>query len=184
MGTTGKALRHKPIPWWTTNLTTQRKEVNAKTRRYQRKKVNSEVRGQRKKQYLAAKAEYTAAIRREKRKSWKELCNLTSAPNPWNAVYKMAVGKTTNTTQITTLRIQDSSLTKNIQDTILHIIQKFAPEDNQEEDTETHSQMRKMAHKAPNRQNDEEITLQEVTNLIQSMGNEKASGENGIPNKV
>jgi hypothetical protein len=55
-GTTGKALRHKPILWWTTNLTTQRKEVNAK-RRYQRMKVNSEVRGQHKEQYLAAKAE-------------------------------------------------------------------------------------------------------------------------------
>jgi hypothetical protein len=65
MGTTGKALRHKPIPWWTTNLTTQRKEVNAK-RRPQQTKVNSKVRGQRKEQYLAAKAEYTASIRRKK----------------------------------------------------------------------------------------------------------------------
>jgi len=35
-GRDGKALRHKPIPWWTSQLTTQRKEVNAKSRRYQR----------------------------------------------------------------------------------------------------------------------------------------------------
>jgi len=64
--TTGKALRHKPTPWWTSSLTTQRKEVNAKRRRHQRTKVNSEIWGDRKEQYLAAKAEYTAAIRREK----------------------------------------------------------------------------------------------------------------------
>jgi hypothetical protein len=43
---------------------------------------------------LAAKAEYTAAIRREKSKSLKEFCNLTSVTNPWNAIYKMPVGKT------------------------------------------------------------------------------------------
>jgi hypothetical protein len=41
-GTTGKALRHKPIPWWTSRLTTQRKEVNTKRRRYQRTKENNE----------------------------------------------------------------------------------------------------------------------------------------------
>jgi hypothetical protein len=72
----------------------------------------------------------------------------------------MAVGKTKNTTQITTLRLQDGSLTKNIQDTLLHMIQKFAPEDNQEDNTETHSQIRKMAHKAPDTQNDKEFTFQ------------------------
>ena len=30
MGTTAKALRQKPSSWWTSSLTTQRKEVNAK----------------------------------------------------------------------------------------------------------------------------------------------------------
>jgi len=63
--TTGKALLHKPMPWWTSGLTTQRKELKAK-RRYQRTKENGEIREQRKIQYLTAKAEYTAAIRREK----------------------------------------------------------------------------------------------------------------------
>ena len=45
MGTTEKALRHKPSSWWTSSLTTQRKEVNAKRRIYQRTKVNSEIWG-------------------------------------------------------------------------------------------------------------------------------------------
>jgi len=56
-GPTGKALRHKPIPWWTSRLTTQKKEVNAKRRKYQRTKENNELREQRKEQYLASKAE-------------------------------------------------------------------------------------------------------------------------------
>jgi chromatin remodeling complex protein RSC6 len=96
MGTTGKAMRHNPIAWWTRNLTNQRKELNAK-RRYQRTKVDSEIRGQRKEQYLTAKAEYTAAIMREKSKPWKQFCNLTSANNHWIAIYKMAARKTKKT---------------------------------------------------------------------------------------
>jgi len=141
-GRDGKTLRHKPIPWWTSQLTTQRKEVNAKRRRYQRTKKNNELREQRKGQYLASKAEYVAAIRREEIKSWKEFCNLTSVTNPWNAIYKMAAGKTERATHITTLTLQDGSLTTNLQDTLLHMIQKFAPDDNQEDDTDTHSQIR------------------------------------------
>jgi hypothetical protein len=81
----------------------------------------------------------------------------------------MAV-KTKQAAQITTLKLKDGTLTTNIQDTLLHMIQKFEPEDNQEEDAETHSQIRKMVNEAPDTQDDEEFTLQEVSNTIQSMG--------------
>jgi len=64
------------------------------------------------------------------------------------------------------------------------MIQKFAPEDKQEEDAETHSQIRKMVNEAPDTQDDEEFTLQEVSNTIQSMGNKKAPGGDGIKNEV
>jgi hypothetical protein len=103
-GRTGKVLRHKSVPWRTSRLTTYRKEVNAKIRRYQRTKENNGLREQRKEQYLASKAEYTAAIRQEKSKSWKEFCNVTSAINRWNAIYKMAAGKTKHAAHITTLK--------------------------------------------------------------------------------
>jgi len=63
---TGKAPRHKSVPWWTAQLTIQRREVNLKRRRYQRTKGNNALREIRKQQYLASKAEYATAIRREK----------------------------------------------------------------------------------------------------------------------
>jgi len=73
----------------------------------ERRRTMSELREQRKGQYFASKAEYAAAIRREKNKSWREFCNLTSVTNPRNAIYKMAAGKTKRATHITTLRLQD-----------------------------------------------------------------------------
>ena len=126
--TSRKEPRHKSVPWWNACLTLQRKEVNAKRRRYQRTKDNPEQRERRKVQYLVSKAEYAAAIRREKSKSWKEFCNMTSATNPWNAIYKMAAGKTKRTAHITTLRHQDGLMTS-LQDTLLQMIKKFAPDE-------------------------------------------------------
>ena len=118
-GPTKKLLRHKSIPWWTSRLTAQRKEVNAKRRKYQQTKENNELREQRREQYLASKAEHAAAIRQEKSKSLKEFCNVTSAINPWTEINKMAAGKTKRAAHTTTLRGQDGSLTTNLHGTLL-----------------------------------------------------------------
>jgi hypothetical protein len=104
--------------------------------------------------------------------------------NPWNAIFKRAAGKTKRATHITTLRLQDGSLTTYLQDTLLQMIQKFAPDDNQEDDTEKHRQIRTLTRKPIEMENDEEFTVQEVTNVIEDMGNKKAPGEDGISNEV
>ena len=106
------------------------KEVNAKRRRYQRTKDNSELREQRKELYLASRAEYAAAIRQEKSKSWKEFCSLTFVTNPWSVIYKMEADKIHRAANITTLRRQDGSHITDLQDTLRLMVQKFAPDDN------------------------------------------------------
>jgi len=63
------------------------------------------------------------------------------------------------------------------------MIQKFASEEKQEEDSEIHRQIRKIVHNPPDTADDEEFTLQEATYPIQSLGNKKAPGEDGIPNE-
>jgi hypothetical protein len=40
--------------------------------------------------YLQSKTQQAATIKREKIKSWKKYCNITTAANPWNEVYKLA----------------------------------------------------------------------------------------------
>ena len=64
------------------------------------------------------------------------------------------------------------------------MIQKFAPDDNQEDDTEIRRQIRALAQTPIDTEDDEEFTVQEVTNVVQSMGNKKAPGEDGIPSEV
>jgi hypothetical protein len=87
--TSKKKTTHKSVPWWTDELTIIRKRTNALRRRYQRTKNNEELRERRKDQYLDSKAHYAATIKREKIKSWKRYCNITTAANPWNEIYKL-----------------------------------------------------------------------------------------------
>ena len=60
----------------------------------------------------------------------------------------------------------------NIRDTLL-FIQKLEPEDNEEEDAESHSHTCKMVNKAPDTQDDEKFTLQDVSDMIPSLGEKK-----------
>ena len=91
--TSKKTTTHKSVPWWTEELTILRKRTNALRRRHQRTRNNDELRERRKLQYFEGKAQYAATIKREKLRSWKEYCNITTAANPWNEVYKLAAGK-------------------------------------------------------------------------------------------
>jgi len=134
--TTQKATSHKSVPWWTPNLTIMRKKVNAQRRKYQRTKGNSDLRGHRKEQYLASKAEYAATIRKERYTSWKEYCTFTSTTNPWSGIYRIMTGRDKRAAPQTTLKQKGEILTTNLQGTIHHMLQIFTPEDNQEDDTE------------------------------------------------
>jgi hypothetical protein len=161
-----------------------RREVNVERRRYKRTKLNGELRRQRREKYLITKVEYAAAIRQEKNRSWKEYCNVSSEVNPWNAIYKMTAGKTKKVAHTTTLRQQDGPLTKDMQSTMTLMIQKFAPEDNQEDDNENNRQIRNLISKPMDTEEDVEFTEQEVSNVIKDMSNKKAPGEDGLPNEV
>jgi hypothetical protein len=115
---------------------------------------------------------------------WKEYCNAISEVNPWNAIYKMTAGKTKSVAHTTMLRQLDGSLTTDLQGTLSLMIQKFAPEDNPEDDTDNHRQTRNLISMPMDTDDDAEFTEQEVTNVIHDMGNKKAPGEDGIPNEV
>jgi hypothetical protein len=68
---TNRATANRSVPWWTKELTTMRKRLNALRRRYQRTRNNEELRQQPKVQYLEARESYALAIKKEKISSLK-----------------------------------------------------------------------------------------------------------------
>jgi hypothetical protein len=108
---------------------------------------------------------------------------LTSSANPWN-VYKLAAGQRKNNTQLSTLRKPDGSLTKDIRETLQHMLEYFVPEDKDNNDTEYHAQARLQSQVPVNTVDDKGFTIEEIRNATGSMRNKKAPGENRIPGEI
>jgi len=170
--TTKKGTQHTSVPWWTQRLTILRKKVNTQRRRYQHTKGDTVLREQRKEQYLTTKAEYAASVRKERLTSWKEYCTMTLATNPWNEIYKVAVGRR-KIAPTTTLRQKDGKLTTNLHETLQYMIQKLTPEDNQDDHDAIHKQIRAITQETINTANDKEFSVQEVKNAVANMGGKK-----------
>jgi len=179
-----KATSHKSVPWWTQNLTILREKVNTQRRKFERTKDNNDLRDHRKEQYLAIKAEYAAAIRKEIYTSWKGYCTMTSIINPWSVIYKTLACRDRRAAPQTTLKQKDGTLTTNIQETIQHMLQILTPEDNQADDTEMQKHTRALAQQEIDTDDDKEFTVQEVRNVVMSMGKNKAPVEDCIPSEV
>jgi hypothetical protein len=175
---------HKSVPWWTDELTILRKRTNALRCRYQRTKNNEQLRERRKTLYSDSKAQYAATIRREKIKSWKTYCNITTAANPSNEIYKLAADKRKRHTPFTTLRKPDGTLTSTLEETAKLMLEHFTPEDSRQDDTELHKQIRLQSQRIVNNPEDRNFTQTEVKNAVESMDNKKAPGEDGITGEI
>ena len=101
--------------------------------------------------------------------------HMTPYTNPWNEIYRLAAGKRKRTTQITTLRKPDGSLTTDLHNTLSHMLEYFAPEDNQKDDTEFHRQARILSQDPIDTDDDKEFTVDEIRNAVDSMEDKKGT---------
>jgi len=109
---------------------------------------------------------------------------MTTAANPWNAVYNLAAGKRNTTTQITMLWKPDSSLTTDTKETLCLMLDNFTPEDNERDDSDYHKQVGAQAQQPTTTADDREFTIEEIRDAIESMDNKKASGKDGITGDI
>ena len=116
--------------------------MNALRRRYQRTLSNEDLRSERKAQYNEGKRQYQLKLKDEKFKSWQKHCSSTDESKPWNAIYKIASGKSRNTTCLTTLQQSDRTFTLDPKSTTKYMLAYFIPEDNVTNGTAFHKQIR------------------------------------------
>jgi len=102
---------------------------------------------------------------------------MSTAANPWNAVYNFAGGKRNTTTQMTTLRKPEGTLTTDTRETLHLMLDNFTPEDNEQDDSDYHKQIRTHTQQPTTRANDREFTIEEIRDAIESMDNKKAPGK-------
>jgi hypothetical protein len=106
---------------------------------------------------------------------------VSTAINPWGAIYKIAAGKRNTRTLITTLRT-DGILTGDTKETLSLMMATFAPRDNRG-NNDYHKQIRALTEQPANTVDDREFTIPEIRNIIENMKN-KAPGEGGITSVI
>ena len=181
---TKNLFKTKSVPWWTQELTILRNKTKALRRRYQRTNNNEALREEQKTKYLEGKRKYQNTIRKEKTDSWKKYCNLTPSNNPWNAVYRLATGKIRKNTQLTTLKKPDGSFTQNLTESMNYMLENFAPDDKEEEDSEHHKSVRKRNREPLETQEDKAFTKNEISDILGKMDPGKSPGEDGLTSRI
>jgi len=74
-------------------------------------------------------------------------------------VYKLAVGKRRNNTQITTLRKNDGSLTEDLRENLQLMLEHFTTEDKEEDDADHHKLARAQAREPADTADDRDFTV-------------------------
>jgi len=110
--------------------------------------------------------------------------HITTAANPWNAVYNLAAGKRNTSTHVTTLRKPVGSLTADTKETLRLMLDYFTPEDKERDDNDYHKQVRAQAQQPTTTAEDSEFTIEEIRYAVESMDNKKAPGEDGITGDI
>jgi hypothetical protein len=177
-----KGANQKSVPWWTQELTIRRRRLNAIRRRYQRTQ-DIKLRMSRKKTYHTEKSCYQAAMKREKLKSWKEFCTLTTSTNPWNVVYKLATNKLKSSLTVTTIQKPDVSK-QSLEETMQVIPDYHIAVDNERDDNQRHKRIRNQIRKPVKTDDNRDLTLAEVMNAIEEVANKKVPGEDRITGEI
>jgi hypothetical protein len=143
--------------------------VNALRRRYQRTLNNEDLRSERKLQYNEGKRQYHSKLKNVNFKSWQNYCTLTEEPNPWNAIYKTASGKSRSKTCLTGRQQPDRTFTFDTESKTKHTLDYFVPEDNETDDSAVHRQIREQVKEPVDTEEDKPFSRREIASSIQSL---------------
>jgi 3,4-dihydroxy-2-butanone 4-phosphate synthase len=105
---------------------------------------------------------------------------MTTPANPWNEVYKLAAGRRKTSTQITTLRKPDGSLTADTKKTLQLMLDNVTPKDNEHDNNDYYKQVRAQTQQPADTTDDREFTIEEIRSAVENMDNKKAPGEDGV----
>ncbi|GLV47834.1 hypothetical protein CBL_20973 [Carabus blaptoides fortunei] len=154
------------VPWWTSELTEQRRDVRKLRKISQRAAATNDVdRDDKKRAYTAAFNRYKTALLSTRQDKWKEFCTDNSQHDPWGPAYRVLRRKK-YAPNMTTVRREDGTTTDGWKETTELLLEKFFPQDKVEEDTPAQTLERHEAASTTGGANDRDITEAEIGRAI------------------
>jgi ribonuclease HI len=169
----------KSKPWWTPELTQQRRSVNRLRRIFQRTR-DPVLRESRRQTYSAASNIYKDAIVLSKLSAFKEFVTVSSDSDPWGPIYKMLSSKGKGKAPLKPIERPDGTLTTSEEETIRELLSAYFPQDSTCGETPEQTEMRRIMGELPDTPGDFPFTETEVLHSITSMDKKKAPGSDRI----
>lgn len=172
--------RDRVVPWWTKELTKQRKSVQKARKSYQKccpcriKLVKQAI-------WLREKIRYKALMKTEKQKSWEAFVRETSNADPYGIAYKLGANKLRTKEILSTLKTNNEFTESNL-DTLTLLVDQLIPQDMHLSDNETHVQLRQQANELQLSYNTEPpFSLDELEVSLKKAKDRRAPGPDGLP---
>jgi hypothetical protein len=167
-------------PWWTPELNTMRKQVNAAKHRVKRCKnpILKEIYYER---HQHIRHKYKLEFPKAKKESWETYCMESTKESPWK-IYKHAKIGFTGKPLPTTLTLEDRSSTSTDTETATALLNKFFPDDLPELDSPEQANIRiqTKCYDTPGNHPEPAFTNAEVEDIITNLKRSKCPGKDGI----
>lgn len=176
--------------WWNDRLVGIRRKFRAARRKLKtvRRACNSDISDER---YVAAlsdlrvaRSHYRAAVLQAKGNLVKNVVEKLEKEGPWSPLYhEFKANRSANLEFVSNLKIGENH-TMGLEDTTNALLNALIPDDNSEDDSDYHREVRRYAADIPPSPVSDLVSPEEFIAVVRSLPTNKASGEDKISNRM
>lgn len=171
------------IPWWTETLDVLKRKMRIRKRQLRRaRKLNlKELLDKCVLGYKKARNDFVSEIRKCKIASWRNFVSQEGNRDPWGLLHKILREKLRRSLHIGSMVLPGGQMTDSWEESVLALCEKFFPKDNQADESEFHSEIRRMNSEYKNSNIEPDVSEIEIQESIKKTKSGKAPGPDGFP---